>query len=106
MLKLQNMNQSKNKPYRDAHEQHPDVDDEEHKELAVVEAHAVVDPGAVVVHIQDAAVADGAVVRPIGFPDVAHLAVAPPLRLVAHVEAPIRRHHARICHDRVPVSNQ
>lgn len=33
------------------------VGQEEYEELAVVEAHTVVDPGAVVVHVEDAAVA-------------------------------------------------
>jgi len=41
-----------------------DVEQEQHEELAVVEAHAVGDPGTVVVHVEDAALAGGAVVAP------------------------------------------
>lgn len=41
-----------------------DIEEEEHKELSVAESDAVGDPGAVVVHVEDAALAGGAVVAP------------------------------------------
>lgn len=45
-----------------------------HEELVVVEADAVCDPGAVMVHLQDAAVALRAVMAPVGLGFVAPLA--------------------------------
>jgi hypothetical protein len=41
------------------------VEEEEDKELVVVEGDTVVDPGAVVVHLEHAVPADGAVVSPV-----------------------------------------
>jgi len=70
-----------------------------HEELAVVEADTIVDPWAMMVHIEDAAIANTTVVSPVWLPYVAHLAVPPPLRLVAHIEAPIGRNHTWICPD-------
>ncbi len=55
---------------------------EQDKELLVALPHAVVDPGAVVVHLPDAPLADGAVVRPLRLDGAAlgaledHLALA------------------------------
>mmetsp|Transcript_15947 Transcript_15947/g.47884 ORF Transcript_15947/g.47884 Transcript_15947/m.47884 type:complete len:206 (+) Transcript_15947:67-684(+) len=69
------------------------------EELPVVEANAVVDPRAVVVHVQDAAIADAAMVGAVGLPDIAHLAVSSALGLVTHVEAPVGGHDARVGHD-------
>jgi len=51
------------------------------------------------VHIDDASIANAAVVRAIWLPHVAHLAISPSLRFIPHVEAPIGRDDARICHD-------
>jgi len=59
---------------------------EEHKVLLVVLAHAVIDPRTVVVHLADAALANGAVMGPLGLDAAAlgalveHLALA-----VAHL---------------------
>jgi hypothetical protein len=41
-----------------------DVEEEEHEELAVGEAHAVGDPGTMVVHVEHAALAGRAVMAP------------------------------------------
>jgi hypothetical protein len=75
------------------------IEKELHEELAVVEADTIVDPGAMMVHVEDAAVADTAVVSPVWLPYVAHLAIPPPLCLVAHIKPPIRRHHTWVCPD-------
>lgn len=69
------------------------------EELPVVEAHAVVDPRTVVIHVQDATVANTTVVCPVRLPDIAHFAVPSSLGLITHVEAPVWRHYARIGHD-------
>lgn len=77
-----------------------DVDEKENEEFAVPESDAVVDPGAVMVHVEDAAVARRAVMAPFWLKDVAHEAVASALVLrVTQVEAPedwnlsrVRRH--------------
>lgn len=52
------------------------VGEEEDEALVVAEADAAVDPGAVVVHLEDAGVADGAVVGPVRFHQLALVAVA------------------------------
>jgi hypothetical protein len=60
----------------------------------------VVHPGAVMIHVEDAAVAHGAVVTPLGLEHIAHQAIPAPFVLwVAKVEAPedgdlprVRRH--------------
>jgi len=62
------------------------------KELPVIEANTIVDPWAMVVHVQDAAVTDAAMMCTVGLPYVAHLAISSTFCLIAHVEAPIRRH--------------
>lgn len=48
------------------------VDEQQQKVLAVPETNAVVDPGAVVVHVQHAPIASRAVVASLWFEDVAH----------------------------------
>ena len=58
---------------------------------------AIVDPGAVVIHVQDAAVARGAVMAPLRLKYVAHEAVPSPLVLrVAQVEPPEDRDLPRV----------
>lgn len=52
-----------------------------------------------VIHVENAAIADTAVMRSIGFPYVAHLAVPPSLGLISHIEAPVWRNDTWICHD-------
>jgi len=52
-----------------------------------------------VIHVQDASVANAAMVSSVWLPNVAHLAISSSLRLITHVEAPIGRHHTWICHD-------
>ena len=55
-----------------------------------------------VVHVEHAAAAGGAVVRALGLEDVALQAVALALLVqVAHPEAPVRRHAARVRLDRL-----
>jgi len=74
-----------------SHEQY--VDQEQKEVLPVPKAHAVVDPGAVVVHVEHAAVANRAVVAPFGLEDVAHEAVsAASLLGVTKMETPKNRH--------------
>jgi hypothetical protein len=51
------------------------------------------------IHVQNAPVANAAMVAPVRLPDVAHLAIPAPLRLIAHVEAPIWWYNAWIRHD-------
>jgi len=53
------------------------------------------------VHVEDTAVTNAAVVAPVRLPNIAHLAVPTPLCLVTHVESPIWWHNPRICHYRV-----
>ena len=55
---------------------HRTVEEHVHEEFVVVEADAVGDPGAVMVHLQDASVALRAVVAPVGLRLVAPLADA------------------------------
>ena len=76
------------------------VDEQEDEVLAIPEANAVVDPRAVVVHVDHAPVAHGAVVAPFRLEQVAHQTVAFALLLaVVHVEAPEGRHLSRVGHD-------
>jgi len=53
------------------------------------------------VHVQNATVANAAVVASVRFPNIAHFAIPTPLRLVPHVETPIRWHDTRICHNAI-----
>jgi len=76
-----------------------DIEQQLYEKLPVVEADTVVDPWAMVVHIEDAAVANTAVVCAVRLPYVAHLAVPSALCLVSHVKAPIRWYKTRIRHD-------
>jgi hypothetical protein len=59
-----------------------------------------------VIHVQDASVANAAMVSSVWLPNVAHLAVSSSLCLIAHVEAPIGRHHTWICHDALVESRE
>jgi len=69
------------------------------EEFSIVETNTVVDPRAVMVHVENASIADTAVMRSIWFPYIAHFTITPPLRLVTHVEAPVGWHNTWICHD-------
>jgi len=75
------------------------IEQELHEEFAVVEAHAVVDPWAMMIHVKNAPIADAAVVAPVRLPNIAHLAIPTPLGFISHVEAPIGWYNAWICHD-------
>jgi len=92
--------------YDDNHETQVCVTQELHEELTIVKSNAVVDPWAVVIHVEDAAIADATVVRPVRLPDVAHFAVSPPLGFISHVETPIRGNYARVRHDTLVESKQ
>mmetsp|Transcript_44548 Transcript_44548/g.128774 ORF Transcript_44548/g.128774 Transcript_44548/m.128774 type:complete len:269 (-) Transcript_44548:275-1081(-) len=88
-----------NRPDNDDHEADIHVPQQLDEEFSVVEADAIVDPWAMVVHVQDATVANAAVMCAVRLPDITHLAIPPPLRFVPHVEAPIRWNYARVSHD-------
>ena len=78
------------------HNEH--VNEEQDEKFAVPKPNAIVDPGTVMVHVEDAAVAGGAVMAPLRLEDVAHEAVASSLVLrVTQVKAPEDWHLARIC---------
>ena len=51
------------------------VAQEQHEKLVIVEGHAVVDPGAMVVHFEDAGATDGAVMASIGLDSLTFVAV-------------------------------
>lgn len=77
------------------HGQHCGVSDKEHinqeenKVLPVPKADAVVDPRAVMVHVEHASVASGAVMASLRLEDIAHEAVPPPfVFIVSQMEAP------------------
>jgi len=76
-----------------------DVKQQLDEELPVVEANTIVDPRAMMVHVEDAPVANAAVMHAVRLPDIAHLAISSTLGFVTHVEAPVRRYQTRICHD-------
>ena len=66
-----------------------DVDEEQNEELAVPKADAVVNPWAVMVHIEHTPVARRAVMTPLWLKNVAHKAVSASLILrISQVEAP------------------
>jgi hypothetical protein len=74
------------------------VDQQQDEELTVPKADAVVDPRAVVVHVQHATVARRAVMAPLWFKDIAHQTIPSSLVLrVAQVKAPKHRHLPRVC---------
>lgn len=74
-----------------------DVDEQEEEELAIPEADAIIYPGTVVVHVEYAPAAGGAVVTPLWLEDVAHQTVATSLVFcVAQVEAPKHWHLPRV----------
>jgi len=75
------------------------IQEELDEELSVVEANAIVDPWAMVVHVENATVADTAMMCTVGLPNIAHFTIPPSLSLITHVKAPIWRHHTWICHD-------
>jgi hypothetical protein len=76
-----------------------DIEQELDEELSVVEANTIVDPWAMVVHVENATVADTAMMCTVGLPNIAHFTIPPSLSLITHVKAPIWRHHTWICHD-------
>lgn len=85
------------------HEDAGGVDDEQHvrqqqQELfSVPEAYAIINPGTMMVHVEDASVASGAVMAPFGLEDIAHQAIASALVLVVpEVEAPEHGHLTRV----------
>jgi hypothetical protein len=84
---------------RDDEDAAVNVEQEVEEKLSVVEANTVVDPWAMVVHVEDAAITNAAMMRAIWFPHVAHLAIPSPFCLVTHIEAPIRRDDPWIRHD-------
>ena len=66
-----------------------DVNEEQHEVLAVPEAHTVVDPRAVMVHVEHTSVAHRAVVTSLWLEHVAHQAIPSAFVLwVAQVKAP------------------
>ena len=78
-------------PHRDDHEvgdnQH--VDQEQDEKFAIPKSNAVIDPGAVMVHVEYAPIAAGAMMTTFRLKYVAHEAVSAALILrVAQVEAP------------------
>lgn len=75
------------------------IEQELYEKLPVVKADAIVDPRAMMVHVKYAAIADTAMVSAIWLPNIAHLAISPPLCFITHVEAPIRWHNTWVCHD-------
>jgi len=78
------------------HEEH--VDEEKDEEFAVPKADAVIDPWAVVVHIEHTSVAARAVMASLWLKDVAHQAISATLVLrVTQMEAPEDWNLPRIC---------
>jgi hypothetical protein len=77
-----------------------DIDEKKQEVLSVPETNAIVDPWAVVVHIQNASIAGGAVMASLRLENVAHETVSASLVLViAEMEAPEHRNLAWIrCH--------
>jgi hypothetical protein len=69
------------------------------EELSIVEADTIIDPRTVVIHVEDASIAYATVVCAIRLPYVAHLAIPPSLRFIAHVKAPVWRYNSWICHN-------
>ena len=66
-----------------------DIDEQQHEVLAVPEAHTVVDPRAVMIHVEHTSVAHRAVVTPLWLEHVAHQAIPPALVFwIAQVKAP------------------
>ena len=76
------------------------VDEKKYEELAIPEANAIVDPRAVMVHVENAAIARGTMMATLGFEDVAHQAVTASFVLrVTKMEAPEDWNLTRIgCH--------
>jgi len=76
-----------------------DIHEQLDEELPVVEADTIVNPWAVMIHVQNAPIAYAAVVSSVRFPHITHLAIPSSFGFIAHVESPVGRHQARICHD-------
>jgi len=77
--------QRKRHKVRNAHH----INQQEEEVLAVPKPNTIIDPGTVVVHIEHAAIANGAVVAALRLKDVAHEAVATAFLLwIAQMEAP------------------
>mmetsp|Transcript_27469 Transcript_27469/g.53692 ORF Transcript_27469/g.53692 Transcript_27469/m.53692 type:complete len:117 (+) Transcript_27469:1338-1688(+) len=77
------------------HRKQPHPSEALHEVLAVVEADAAHEPGAMVVHVQATRVTDGAMVCAFRPPNIAELAVAFALCILTHVETPVPRHMTR-----------
>jgi hypothetical protein len=78
-----------------SHDDHSAVSDKQHiaeeqdEILPVPEANAIIDPGAVMIHVKHTSIACGAVMASLGLEDVAHEAVSSPLVLVVtQMESP------------------
>jgi hypothetical protein len=79
-----------------------DINKKKHEIFAVPEANAVVNPGAVMVHVENATIAGRAVMASLRLEHVAHQAVASALIFsVAQVESPENRHLSRVCGHRL-----
>jgi len=76
-----------------------DITEQLDEKFSVVESNAVVNPRTMMVHIQDATVADAAVMCSVRLPDIAHLAIPSSFCFVSHVESPIFWYEAWIRHD-------
>lgn len=75
-----------------------DIDEQKHEEFAVPKANTVVDPRAVMVHVQHTPVASRAVMASLRLEYIAHQAVPPSFILrVSQVEAPEYRHLSWVC---------
>ena len=88
------------KAHRDDHEvgDDEDIDEEEDEKFAVPKANAIVDPGAVVIHVQYASIARRAVMASLWLENVAHKAVASSFVLrVSQVESPEDGDLPRVC---------
>ena len=74
------------------------VDQQQDKELAIPEANTVVDPGAVMVHVEHTAATTRAMVTPLRLEDVAHQTVSSSLVFcITKMETPKYRYLTRIC---------
>ena len=73
------------------------VDEKEDEEFAIPETDAVVDPRAVVIHVEDTPVAATAVMAPLWLENIAHEAITASFVLrVAQMEAPEDGHLPRV----------
>jgi hypothetical protein len=51
------------------------------------------------IHVENAPVADAAMVASVWLPNIAHFTISTPFGIISHVEAPVGRYNARICDD-------